>query len=40
MSLNISYGNFNFPDPKPFVQKEQTPINYGGIWGQNTKIIL
>jgi hypothetical protein len=40
MSLSISYGNFNFPDPKPFVQKEQTPINYGGIWGQNTKIIL
>ena len=40
MSLNITYGSFNFPDPKPFVEKEQTPINYGGLWGQKTKILL
>lgn len=39
-SLNISYGSFQFPDPVPFVEKEQMPINYGGLWSQKTQIKL
>jgi len=40
MSIQITYDNFTFKDPIPFVSKNQEIINYGDRWGQITKITL
>jgi len=36
----ITYDNFTFTEPVPFVSKNQEIINYGDRWGQITKITL
>jgi hypothetical protein len=36
----ITYNAYTFPLPSPFIEKENSVINYGGIWGQATKIKL
>jgi len=40
MSIQITYDNFSFNNPIPFVTKSQEVINYGDRWGQITKITL
>lgn len=40
MSIQITYDNFSFNNPIPFVTKSQEIINYGDRWGQITKITL
>lgn len=40
MSIQITYDNFTFNNPIPFVSKSQEIINYGDRWGQITKISL
>jgi hypothetical protein len=40
MSIQITYDNFTFNNPIPFVSKNQEIINYGDRWGQITKISL
>jgi hypothetical protein len=36
----ITYNAYTFPSPAPFIEKENSAINYGGIWGQATNIKL
>lgn len=40
MSIQITYDNFTFKDPIPFVSKNQEIINYGDRFGQITKVTL
>lgn len=40
MSIQITYDNFTFNNPIPFVSRNQEIINYGDRWGQITKISL
>jgi hypothetical protein len=40
MSIQITYDNFTFNDPIPFVSRNQEVINYADRFGQITKIVL
>ena len=40
MSIQITYDNFTFNDPIPFVSRNQEIINYADRFGQITKITL
>jgi hypothetical protein len=40
MSIQITYDNFTFSDPIPFVSRNQEVINYADRFGQITKIVL
>jgi hypothetical protein len=40
ITTSITYDNFTFKEPIPFVSKNEEIINYGDRWGQITKISL
>jgi len=40
ITTSITYDNFTFNEPVPFVSRNQEIINYGDRWGEITKITL
>lgn len=40
ITTSITYDNFTFGEPVPFVSRSQEIINYGDRWGEITKITL
>jgi len=40
ITTSITYDNFTFNEPIPFVSRNQEVINYGDRWGEITKITL